>query len=89
MIKRILCLAVLFSMVLCGGCWDIREGETQAFVLGIGMDAAGERDYRYIFEVASPQAMYGQEPGDDKTVNVIVTARTMEEAMVLAQRRTG
>ena len=40
MSKRILCGLLIVSLLFVCGCWDIREGESQAFVLGIGMDAA-------------------------------------------------
>ena len=89
MSKRILCGLLIVSLLFVCGCWDIREGESQAFVLGIGMDAASPDSYTYIFEVASPQAIFGQQSGDEKTVNVTVTARTTEQAMVLAQRQIG
>ncbi|WP_062237848.1 Ger(x)C family spore germination protein [Fictibacillus sp. FJAT-27399] len=47
-------VVILFSLVMCTGCWNKREMNEMAFVMGIGFDKLGKKNYVVSFQIANP-----------------------------------
>lgn len=62
--------AILCVFLLCG-CFDDKEIDETAYIIAIGIDCAGESDYKYTFQFSAPLAMSGggDEGGSKKEVS--------------------
>lgn len=89
MLKKIrisICLYVLlFSIPILSGCWDRQEIESNAFILGVGIDAAKNEKIEVTFEVALPQSFAGGGEGgssgdEEPTLDISIVAEDMVDA---------
>lgn len=85
-VKKLFCLYfLLFAIFVLSGCWDQRDIEINAFILGIGIDAAEDEKIEVTFEVALPQSFTGGGEGgnsgsDEATLDVSIIAEDMIDA---------
>jgi len=79
-------IILLFSIPILSGCWDRREIERNAFILGVGIDAAENDKIEVTFEIALPQSFAGggeggeTSGGQEPTLDVSIVAEDMVDA---------
>ncbi len=84
-IKTLICVFLVFSLA---GCWDSREIDTLAIVMGIGIDKAKQQDEITVTtqivnpeQIGTPGSNGGVTGGKKAYWNVHGTGKTMSEAM--------
>ena len=77
----------LISLIICflffsSGCWDKKEIEEQAFVIGLALDKGNKQDNNIIvtFQIALPQAFVAEAQSDEPFWNISMEAANITEA---------
>ncbi|MGF7184084.1 spore germination protein KC [Desulfitispora alkaliphila] len=76
LVRKIIIITIFFQLCTFPmGCWDNRNIEDLAIVVGMGLDRGEESDYRVTFQVARPDLMGEQEEGNGGLQDVWVTTQ--------------
>ena len=72
MSRKILLIVMLFlTMFITSACWDQKETEDQAFVIGLALDKEATTDKIIVtFQIALPQAFVAEAQSDEPFWNV-------------------
>jgi len=79
-------LFFLLTAIVLSGCWDHRDIEMNAFILGVGIDSAEDDKMEVTFEIALPQSFVGgggggESSGDvEPTLDISMIVEDMTEA---------
>lgn len=67
--RKIIVLTLLVAVILTGGCWDRRELNELAIVLGAGVDRLPDGRIQLTLQLARPSAFGGGEGGANVSMN--------------------
>lgn len=68
------CLVVLLIVMSASGCWNLKEPDHQAFVMGTGLDFTSDGRFELSTLIAIPAGIGGQELGAKKKSNRVLSA---------------
>lgn len=83
-------IIVLILLLLCG-CYNSKELDDLAYVIGIGIDKGKNKKYEFTFQIAVPVNISGEgsKPGSDTSSLLTIEANTIDTAISLANTRTS
>lgn len=87
--RKICCAAIICAILLCG-CYDMREPNSIAYVVAVGIDKAEKKNYDITVQFAKPVDISGNGEsggsGENITENITVTAPGLFAALSMANQ---